>query len=212
MIRQKLILVGGGGHCRSVIDIIETSGTHEISGILDRIDTKVDRVSGYPVIGTDSRIPELVNQGHHFVVTTGQTADPSLRSRLYATISQAGGVLATIVSAKSHIGRLVDLGPGVTVGHCAVVNTGATIAANCIVNTGAIVEHDSHVLAHCHIATGAILNGGVLVGERTLIGSRAVILQGVCIGTGCVIGAGAVVLRDVPDGQTMVGVPARPLR
>jgi sugar O-acyltransferase (sialic acid O-acetyltransferase NeuD family) len=195
-----------------VIDIIETLDTYDIAGILDRDDQAGRKVSGYMIIGTDERIPELIHEGHHFLVSSGQISRSYLRTNLYGTIVQAGGVMATIVSPKAYIARYVQFGGGVSVGHGAVVNSGASIADNCIVNTGAIVEHDACVSAHCHIATGAIVNGGASIGERTLIGSRAVILQGVSIGAGCVIGAGAVVLRDVADGQTMGGVPARTLR
>ena len=41
------------------------------------------------------------------------------------------------------------------------------------------------------------------------IGSGAVILPGVTIGGNAIVGAGAVVVQDVPDGQTVVGNPAR---
>jgi len=208
---SSLILVGGGGHCRAVIDLIALLKEHRIEGILDKKEHLGRTVSGYPIIGTDDMIPELVEQGHRFLVTAGQVNASSLRKQLFDAIVQAGGLLATIVSPLAYVSSNAELGAGIVIGHGAVVNTGAIIGANCIINTGAIVEHDARVAEHCHVATGAIVNGDCSVGTGSLIGSRAVLLQGVRIMDNCIIGAGAVVLRDVPQGLTVFGVPARPL-
>ena len=48
-----------------------------------------------------------------------------------------------------------------------------------------------------------------LVRRGASIGSGATILCGVTIGVGAMVGAGAVVTADVPDGATVMGVPAR---
>lgn len=208
MSTPSLILLGGGGHCRSVIDLIRAMDISRIHGILDQKELVGGTVSGCSILGTDDMIPELVRQGHGFVITAGQVGRSLLRQKLYEAVRMAGGQLVTITSPHAYVASDAQVGPGVTIGHGAVVNSGARVGANCIVNTGAIVEHDTVVEPHCHISTGAIVNGGCTIGPACMIGSRAVILQGVNIGADCVIGAGAVVLRDVPQGLTMVGVPA----
>ena len=44
-----------------------------------------------------------------------------------------------------------------------------------------------------------------------LLGTGAQVLQYVRVGAGATVGAGAVVTKDVPPGETVVGVPAKPL-
>src|SRR5436190_20302071 len=51
-----------------------------------------------------------------------------------------------------------------------------------------------------------------LVKRGASIGTSATILCGVTIGENAVIGAGSVVTHDVPDGTTVLGNPARPVR
>ncbi len=209
--KPSLILVGGGGHCRAVIDVIEAEGKWRIEGVLDREEFVGDDVLGHPIIGTDVRIAELVAEGHSMLVTAGQIKDASLRVRLFDLVAKAGGSLATVVSPSARLATGATLGAGTVVGHYAIVNSAAHIGGNCILNTGAVVEHDSVIGDHCHISTGAIINGDCTVGARTFIGSRAILLQSVQVGEDCVVGAGTVVLKDVQNGSTVVGQPAREL-
>ncbi len=99
-----------------------------------------------------------------------------------------------IILAHAHIGYDVKIGK------------------NVLVNTGAIIEHDCAIGDHVHIAPGAILCGNVTIGEGAHIGAGAVIRQGIRIGAWSVVGCGAVVVKDVPDGVTVVGNPARPIK
>lgn len=211
MTKPTLILVGGGGHCRSVIDVIEAEGKWSIGGVLDLLELVGQKVIGHRIIGTDAMIPERVALRDHFLITAGQVKDPALRMRLHALVVEAGGSLATVVSPLARVATGATLGAGTVVCHFAVVNSDAQVGANCIVNTGAFVEHEARIGDHCHIATGAIVNGGCVVGARSFIGSRAVLVQAVSVGTDCVVGAGAVVLKDVAKGATVVGQPAREL-
>ena len=38
--KEKIVLVGGGGHCKSVIDVIECEGRFEIAGNVDQREMK----------------------------------------------------------------------------------------------------------------------------------------------------------------------------
>jgi serine acetyltransferase len=77
------------------------------------------------------------------------------------------------------------------------------------VNTGAIVEHECEVGEAVHVAPGACLAGRVRVGACAFVGVGAQVIQCLSVGEGATIGAGAVVIGDVPEGATVVGVPAR---
>lgn len=199
---KGLILVGGGGHCRSCIDVIEAGSIYAVSGIVDREPLQPDQLLGYPFLGTDSLLPELVNLHRNALVTVGQINSPQPRMRLYALLRSVNAILPTIVSRHAYVSRHAQVGEGTVVFHGAIVNAAGEVGQNCIINSLALIEHDAVVGDHCHVSTGAIVNGGCSIGEGTFIGSGAVLHQGVRVGAACIIAAGAVVRADMPDGTT----------
>ncbi len=203
---QRALLVGGGGHCRSVLDVIEAAGGYRPVGIVDLPDTVGATLCGLPVVGCDADLPSLTGDADVFVLTIGQTTSADARQRLGQELVRIGAKTPSIVSPRAHVAATATLAPGCVVMHGALVNAGATIGAFAIVNSGSIVEHDVTVGDYCHIATAAVVNGGVTVGARVLVGSNAVVREGVAIADDAVIGAGAIVVGDVPPGACIVGV------
>jgi sugar O-acyltransferase (sialic acid O-acetyltransferase NeuD family) len=195
---NDLVLVGGGGHCHSCIDVIETSGAYRIAGIVQPVALGAAPVAGYPVIGGDEELGAMVAKFGNALVTVGQIKSPDVRRRLYEKLRSLGAALPVIASPRAHVSRRAEVGAGTIVMHGAVVNAGARIGENGIINTLALVEHDAVVGAHCHISTGARVNGGTVVGDGTFIGSGAVLKNGVTVGAECIVSAGSVVLNDVP--------------
>lgn len=207
---KKIVLIGGGGHCRSVIDVAETAG-REILGIIDDFRPVGDSVLGYPVIGSDRDIEKYVGEAE-FIVTVGQVKDAGSRKSLHERVLSAGGKFATLISPLAHVSKYAQVGEGTVVMHNAVINAGAIIGNGCIINTACNIEHDAIVGALTHISTGAMINGGAVIGSEVMVGSGAVVLQSIVIDNGCVIGAGAVVTRPTEEIGIYVGVPAKFLK
>lgn len=197
---QHIILVGGGGHCKSCIDVIEKIDGLTVMGVLDLPQTLGRSVLGYPVIGTDDDTTALMATCRRLLVTVGQIASPDTRIRLFRRLERMGADLTPVVSPTAIVSGRAGIGAGTVVLHRATVNAGARIGKNCIINTGAIIEHDVEIGDHCHISTGAIVNGETTIGEGSFVGSGAVVHNCRRIGKGAVIAAGALVRRDVPDG------------
>jgi sugar O-acyltransferase (sialic acid O-acetyltransferase NeuD family) len=208
----SLVLVGGGGHCRSLADVIETTGEFEIAGFVDLPSKKSEKVLGYPWLGRDEDLPLLTTQFAYFLVSAGQLGLPTLRERLFATVQAAGGRLPVIRSPRAHISRHARVGEGTVVFHGAIVNAGAEIGRNGIINSAALVEHDVTIGDHCHISTGVRVNGGCRIKSRSFIGSGAVLKEGIVVEEGTVVGAGSVLLRDTEAFGVYIGVPARRIR
>lgn len=209
MAGKRIILIGGGGHCKSVIDIIEAGGVYEIAGILDVPENKGKTLLGYPVTGTDEDIESLAAAGHTFIITLGQIRSSVLRARIYERLKACGAALATLIAPTAYVSKHATVGAGTVIMHHATVNAGAVIGLNNIINTGANIEHDAHTGNHCHIATHAVLNGDCRLGEGVFIGSNSVLAQGVHVPGQVVVGAGAVVYKNIQEQGTYAGNPAK---
>lgn len=175
--KSSIVLLGGGGHCKSCIDVIEQTGQYEVLGILDPHLKVGDKVLQYEIIGTDDDIPELMKSVRHFFITVGQIKSSERRVILYKMIKSLNGEIPVIISPSAYVSRHSYIGEGTIIMHHAVVNAGSTLGSNCIINTKALIEHDVSVGDHCHISTGAIINGGCKVGSYSFIGSGAVLVQ-----------------------------------
>ena len=204
---KPLVLVGGGGHCKSVIDVAESAG-YNILGILDRPEEVGKKVLGYDVIGTDNDMAKYVDQAE-FIVTVGQIKLPDLRVKLHKMLEQVEVRLATIVAPTAHVSKYAQLGAGTVVMHQAVVNADAKIGKGCIINTFANIEHDVVIGDYCHISTGAMVNGGSTVADGTFVGSQSVINQCVKIERGGVIASLSVVNKDITEKGIYAGNPAK---
>ncbi len=208
MKKQKLILLGGGGHCISCIDVILSTDLFEIVGILDPESTPGSKVSDFPVLGSDEMIKDLVEKECQFVITVGQIKNASVREILYQKVKSLGGLLPVIVSANSIVSPSAVLGEGTIVMHNAVINAQAELGKCAIVNTGSIIEHETKVGHFCHISTAATLNGQVKIGNHCMIGSNTVINNNLKITSGVVLGSATVVIKDITEPGIYVGQPA----
>lgn len=203
--KKNLILIGGGGHCKSVIDVAESAGYH-ILGVLDIPEEVGKSVLDCKVIGTDDDIPQYVDKAE-FVITIGFIKNPAIRINLYNKVKEAGGKLATIIASSAHVSKYATLGEGTVVLHKAFVNAGAKIGVNCIINTFANIEHDAVVGEHCHISTGTMVNDDCKVGDRCFIGSQSVLANGIAIGDDIVVGAGTVIRKSISMKGIYAGNP-----
>ena len=206
MNQNNLILLGGGGHCKSVIEVAESAG-YNILGVLDRPEEVGKHVLDYKVIGTDDDIPQYINKAK-FVITVGFIKNPSIRIKLYNKVKEAGGKLATIVASTAHVSRYATLGEGTVVMHNAFVNAGAQIGNNVILNTFSNIEHDAIVGDQSHISTGAMVNGNCEVGRNVFVGSQSVLVNGIYTGDDIIIGSGSVVCKSIEQKGIYAGNPA----
>jgi sugar O-acyltransferase (sialic acid O-acetyltransferase NeuD family) len=172
--KEKIILIGGGGHCRSCIDVIEQEGRFTIAGIVDVPEKKQHNVLGYPVIGSDADFKELMKICSNVLITLGQIKSPTRRMELFNELMQIGARFPVIQSPLAYVSPHARIGEGTIVMHHALIDAGVKIGRNCIINNKALVEHDAVIGDHCHISTGAIVNGGVVIGSGSFFGSGAV--------------------------------------
>lgn len=172
--KDKIILIGGGGHCKSCVDVIEQEGRFTIAGIVDILEKKHQTVLGYPFIGSDSDSAELIKTFRNALITLGQIKSPTRRIGLFNMLKQMGAHFPVIKSPQAYVSPHAQVSEGTILMHHTVINAGARVGRNCIINTKSLVEHDAFIEDHCHISTGAIVNGGVTIGRGSFFGSGAV--------------------------------------
>jgi len=172
--KPSILLIGGGGHCKSVIDVIEQENRFEIAGIIDTKERIGQKVLGYSIIGSDDDLEKLFTHFTHAIVTVGQIKSPDLRKNLFNRLQTIGYTTPLIVSPRAYVSKHASIGSGTVVMHDALINADAKVGQNCIINSKALIEHDALIGEHCHISTGAVINGGTVVHQGTFFGSHAV--------------------------------------
>lgn len=210
---EKLILIGGGGHCKSCIEVIESTGEYEIVGILDLPSKIGEKVLDYEVIGSDIDIATFIQKGiENYIVTLGQIHSATLKKQMFENIYAQEGISPTIISNCAIVSTRAKIGTGTIIMHGAIVNADVQIGDNCIINNQANIEHDVCIGNHVHISTGAVVNGQVNIGDEVLIGSNSVIRNVINICNNVIIGAGSVVTRDIIEPGTYVGNPIKKIK
>ena len=203
---KPLVLIGGGGHCKSVIEAAESAG-YQVLGVLDMPEEVGKDILSTKVIGTDDDIPTYVDKAE-FVITVGFIKNPAIRIKLYNKVKEAGGRFATIVASTAHVSKYATIGEGTVVMHQAFVNAGAKVGHNVILNTFSNIEHDAVIGNQCHISTGTMVNGDCKVGDNCFIGSQSVLANSISVGDDIVVGAGSLVRKSIKEKGIYSGNPA----
>jgi len=171
--KKDILLIGGGGHCKSVIDVIEQEGKYTIVGIIDKRELIGQEVLGYKVIGCDDDLEKLFVKYKYALVTVGHIKSNSMRVKLFNLLKNIGYTLPVTVSPLAYVSKHSCIAEGTVVMHHALVNSDAKIGKNCIINSKALIEHDVVIEDNCHISTASVINGGVIVKENSFVGSNA---------------------------------------
>ncbi len=195
---NSIVILGGGGHAKMCIDILRQRKEYEIIGIVDSVIPVNTRICGVNVIGSDSILKDLYNQGVKYAVNgIGSVSNPPVRKKLFLKLKDIGFIVPNLIHPKAVVEPSVTMGEGnqIMMGVC--VGSDAQIGDNCIINSGSIVSHDSKLLNHCHIAPGSILAGQVEIGELTVVGMGVTIYIGRKIGANTIIRNGVNIFKDV---------------
>ena len=147
------MLIGSGGHARSLIDVVESSGRWHVLGLVGLSEQVGREVLGYPVLGCDQDLPSLHQQCTNALLAVGLIGLSTHRQRLAAMLEGLNFAMPVVISARAHVSRHAQLGLGTVVGHGVIVNAGASVGDYCILNSKSLIEHDAVIGNHCHIST-----------------------------------------------------------
>ncbi|MDD3350330.1 MAG: acetyltransferase [Eubacteriales bacterium] len=199
---KKLLLIGGGGHCKSVLDSLLPTREYSEIGIIEKSAEIGDSIFGIPIIGVDEDLPRLFRQGYkNAFFAVGSTANPTMRVKFFQELKDYGFQIPNIIDPSAAVSPYAKLGRGVFVGKNAVINADVEIGNGTIINTAAIIEYECRIGNFVHIAPTAVLTGAVEVGDYTHIGTGCIVKKKVSIGSYAMIGAGVVVANNIRDGM-----------
>lgn len=207
---EKIILLGGGGHCRSIIDTIQTSNLYEIVGIIDLEQNIGQYINEIEILDSDENLMKYKKSGvENAFISIGSIGNTSIRRKLYDLAKRIGFNIPKIVDNTAIVAKDAEIFGGTFVGKGAIINTKAIIGFNCIINSGSIVEHDCSIDDFVHIASGTTLCGGVKIGENSHIGANSTVIQYKTIGENVIIGAGSVVTKNINTNVKAYGNPCK---
>ncbi len=204
---EDIILIGSGGHAKSIVDAIERQGKYQIKGFLDHADNQHVTYKHYKVIGEDKDALQYYTQGiQNVCISIGYLGNSTLRDKLYDSLKAIGYQFPVIIDPSAVIANDVIIEEGSFIGKNAVINSNSYIGKMNIINTGAIVEHDCVIKDFCHISVHATLCGNVHVEDHSFIGAGAVVVQGCSIGKDVIVGANSTILCNVLNQEKALGI------
>lgn len=207
--KNKIVIIGGGGFAKAIISVINSTNEYEIIGYTDTVNKGT--VFGIKYLGNDQSLKDVYN---HFencsaVIAIESNSVSSKRQKLYSMLKNLGFNLPVIISKSAIINEQVRIGEGTVVLEGAIINVSSIIGKGVIINTGAVIEHDCIVGDFVHFASGSIIGGGVEVGDNSIIGMNAKVIQYKKVGNNCLIHIGSIVIKDTLQEGSYFGIPAR---
>jgi len=206
MDKKKILLVGGGAHCKSCIEVIESTDKFEIVGIIEQEERIGESILGYKVIGCDDDLEKFREQYLYVHISIG---DLKIRKKLIKKVKELKFELPIILANSAIISKYSKIGNGTIIMHHSVLNSDSKIGSNCIINTKALIEHDGLIGNNCHISTGAIVNGSSIIGNDCFIGSHATVNDKLTIVDECIIGSGTTIYKSIEEKGVYYGNPIK---
>lgn len=210
---ENILIIGSSGHARVVIDIIEKGSKYNIAGLIDSFAPKGNVVLGYPILGNEYDIPEIIKiyKTDAVIIAIGENWD---RYIVYQKVIKIYNSLRFVnaIHPNAVIGKNVVLGQGVVVMPGAIINSNCIIEDFCVINTKASLDHDSHMKSFSSLAPGVTTGGYVEIGNYSSVFIGSIIIPRISIGNHTTIGGGSFVNKSVPDNVVAFGVPAKVIR
>ncbi|MDP2939777.1 MAG: acetyltransferase [Candidatus Omnitrophota bacterium] len=210
---KKIILLGGGGHCKVVIEAILSQKKFKIAGIIDKKKNIGKKILGFSIIGEDNDVEDYFKKGvKNCFIAVGSIGNTNLRINLFNLAKNFGFKFPNVIHPGALISKFAKVGEGNYIAPGVIINAGVIIRNNCIINTATTIDHDCQIGDFVHIAPGVTISGGVKVGQSTHIGTGSSVIQSIKIGKNTIIGAGSMVTNDIDNNIIAYGNPCRKVK
>lgn len=187
---KRLLIVGAGGHGRSVAEAVLARGEFVVVGFLDDAFPELERVWEIPVLGTVADSAQWRGVVDCAFVALGNN---ELRQRVVAGLRASGFSLATVLHPRAIVSPTALIGEGSAIMAGAIIGTEARLGEGVIVNCAAVVDHHGHVGDFGHLGVNAAMAGGSVLGATAWMKAGSALGYGVEIEAGFVLEPGEVV-------------------
>lgn len=210
---DNIVVIGSSGHAKVIIDIVQQEGKYNIAGVLDQMRVVGEQTLGYPILGKDEDLPELVKP-HAIKGAIVAIGDNFLRSKVATRIKKLCPKLMFVsaIHPKASIATNVSIGEGTVVMAGGAINSCSSVGRFCILNTNCVLEHDSVMEDFASLAPGAITGGNCRIGQYSAISIGAVLVDRVHVGEQTIVGAGSLVMKPIDSFVIAYGTPAKAIR
>ncbi|MEG1127665.1 MAG: acetyltransferase [Comamonas sp.] len=176
---MRLLIVGAGGHGKSVAEAALASGSFTLSGFLD---DQAKNVWEFPVFGGTQDMAAWREAADVAIVAIGNNL---LRQQLQQQLMQAGYTLTSVIHPRATVSPSAELGVGSAIMAGSIIGTEAKLGVGVIVNSGAVVDHNCVVGNYGHLGVASAMAGG------TQLGAGAWMQAGAALGCGVEVLPGA---------------------
>ncbi len=195
----NIILIGGGGHAQSCIEILSQYSNYNLLGVFDE-NPEIKDIFGFKNLFLQNKdIKFFFDKVDYLILGIGFIKNALKRRLIFEDLNYKKFKFINLISKNSIVSRYSKLGEGITIFNNATINAGCEIGDYSILNNNSLIEHNCKISENVHISTGCILNGGIEVGKNTFIGSGVVVNEGLKIGKNCIIGSGTILKKSVED-------------
>jgi sugar O-acyltransferase (sialic acid O-acetyltransferase NeuD family) len=210
---DNIVIVGSSGHAKVVIDIVRKEGKYKVAGLLDRFRNIGEETAGYPVLGREEDLPELV-KAYDLKGAIVAIGDNFVRSTVVARINEICSDLPFVsaIHPDASVAMEVSIGEGTVVMAGVAINPCCSVGRFCILNTHSSLDHDSMLEDFSSLAPGAVTGGNCRIGQYSAVGIGAVLIHGIHVGEHTVIGAGSLVVKSIESFVVASGAPAKVIR
>jgi UDP-N-acetylbacillosamine N-acetyltransferase len=199
---QKLIILGFGGHARSVADVALALGFKTLV-FVDEQAREGELFLNFPVL--KSFTPDDPKSWCAFPAS----GNALFRQAQTDLIQQLGWQLISLIAPSATLGVGFEIGDGVFIGQQAHIGPMAKVGSGSIVNSGAVVEHECTIGEWAHVSVNATMGGRSSLGDYSMLGAGATVIDNITIVRQTHIGAGALVIKKISVSGIYVGIPAK---
>lgn len=187
MSKRRLLIVGAGGHGRSVAEAAMTTGIYEVAGFVDDAADGVAPILTFPLLGTTADLSAYRMHGDFAIVAIGNNL---LREALCNQLLAAGFELVTVVHPRAIVSPSAVIGHGSAIMAGAIVGTEAWLGCGVIINCGAVVDHHAQVQDFGHLGVNACMSGGSVLGRHAWMQAGSALGYGVRVADNAVLAPG----------------------